>query len=89
MSCSGFIAPLDLECLFVNTLAGSKEIFLALAFIAIAILAGKFRMLNIGVAVMYGLFIILVSLTFTGWLMLVVLILGFGAAFTISKLVKQ
>lgn len=86
---TGFIQPLNLECLFVNTLSGNYEIFLGLAFIAIAILAGKFRMMNTGVAIMYGLFVILVSLTFNGWLMLVVLLLGFAVGSTISKFMKQ
>jgi hypothetical protein len=91
MSCEGFIAPLDLECLFVNTFAGSYDIFIGIAFIAIAILAGKFKIMNIGVAVLYGLFIILISVlsVFKGWLMLVILILGFAIAFTASKLIKQ
>jgi hypothetical protein len=89
MVCTGFIQPLDLQCLFVNTLAGSVEIFMGLAFLAIAIIAGKFRMLNITVAIMYGLFIILVTFIFNGWLMLMVLLLGFAISFSVSKLVKQ
>lgn len=89
VTCTGFIQPLDLQCLFVNTLAGSNDIFIGIAFLAIAIVCGKFRIMNIGVALMYGLFIILVSLVFNGWLMLVVLILGLAFAFSASKLIKQ
>jgi hypothetical protein len=89
MSCTGFIQPLDLECLFVNTFAGSYDIFIGIAFVVIAILAGKFKMMNITIALMFGLFVILTTLTFQGWLLILLLISGFGIAYWVSKTVKQ
>lgn len=89
MACEGFIQPLDLECIFVNTLAGSMDIFIGIAFLTIAILAGKFRMVSIGIALMYGLFIILMSVIFNGWLLILLLLLGIAIAFAFSKIVKQ
>lgn len=89
MVCTGFIQPLDLECLFVNTFAGSMDIFIGVAFLVIAIIAGRFRMMNITIGLMYGLFIILTTWIFTGWLLLLLLICGFGIAYWFSKTVKQ
>ena len=89
VDCSGFIQPLNLQCLFVNTLAGSYDIFFGIAFVAIAILAGKFRILNIGVAIIYGLFAIIMSTIFNGWLMIAILILGLALGTIVSKVLKS
>lgn len=45
--CEGFIQPLDLECLFVNFLAGEWIIFGLLAIVFIISVAATFRMSNI------------------------------------------
>jgi hypothetical protein len=89
VDCSGFIQPLNLECLFVNTLAGSRLIFIGIAMLAMFVLAGKFRMSNIVVALMFGLFFILITFTMEGWIMIMLLIVGFGLAYWFSKTVKQ
>jgi hypothetical protein len=89
VDCSGWIQPLDLECIFVNTFSGSMDIFMGVAFLVIAILAGKFKMMNITIALMYGLFVILTTWVFTGWLLLMLLITSFGIAYWFSKTVKQ
>lgn len=44
--CSGFIKPLDLECIFVNYLSGDWVIFGVLALLFIVGLASTFRMSN-------------------------------------------
>ena len=46
MVCTGFIEPLNLECLIVNMFAGSTVIFTFLSFIFIAGMAAYFRMNN-------------------------------------------
>ena len=46
MVCDGFIQPLNLECVFVNFLAGDWIIFGILAVLFIIGLAGTFRMSN-------------------------------------------
>ncbi len=38
--------PLDLQYWFINTLSGSVEVFVAISILAIAFLAGFFRMNN-------------------------------------------
>ena len=42
-SCAGWVEPLNLECILVNTLAGSMEIFVFLALIFIAMVGARFR----------------------------------------------
>ena len=38
VSCSGFIQPLNLQCILVNAFAGSMEIFMFIALMVIALL---------------------------------------------------
>lgn len=57
--CEGFIQPLNLECLFINTLAGGIGIFIAIAIMAIAVMAAKFRMSNFTTMAMFVVFVIL------------------------------
>ena len=47
--------PFDLYYWFVNVFAGSQELFLAIAFLCVAILAGMFRMPTIITGIMLGL----------------------------------
>ena len=86
--CSGFLQPLDLECIFVNTLAGSMDIFIAIAFFGISILAGMFKMMNISVAVMVGLFAIVMSNFIGGFYLLAILLFGIVIALWLSRMVK-
>ena len=86
--CTGFLQPLDLECLLVNTLAGGMDIFIALAVFGIAILAGTFRMLNITVVIMFGLFAIIMSNFIGGFYLLVILLFGLVISYWISKMIK-
>ena len=44
MSCTGFIEPLNLQCLFVNMFAGSMDIFSFIMALIISLLAARFRM---------------------------------------------
>lgn len=89
MTCTDFLQPLDLQCIFVNTLAGSMNIFIALAFFGIAILAGMFKMLNMTVVIIFGLFAIVMSNFIGGFYLLVMLIFGMVIALWISKMVKS
>lgn len=87
--CSGFLQPLDLECLLVNTLAGGMDIFIALAVFGIAILGGMFKMLNITVVMMFGIFAIIMSNFIGGFYLLSILTFGLVIAFWISRMVKN
>ena len=87
--CSGFLQPLDLECLLVNTLAGGMDIFIALTVFGIAILGGMFKMLNITVVMMFGIFAIIMSNFIGGFYLLSILTFGLVIAFWISRMVKN
>lgn len=58
-TCTSFIQPLNLECLFINTFAGGIGIFIAVAIVAIAIMAAKLRMSNFTTMAMFVVFVIL------------------------------
>jgi len=60
-----FINPLDLETILIDQLAGGFTIFVLLAFVVIAIMAGRFRMPNIVFGGMMLVFIIFMALTNT------------------------
>lgn len=56
-----WIQPLDLETWLVSVFSGTKEIFGIVAIIAIAGLATYFRMTNLMLGYMVGMFILLFS----------------------------
>lgn len=74
VDCS-FLAPLDFECLFVNTLSGTWTIFSALALFAIASISGFFRMGG----VIFGASVLLFAIfmvQYIPWLLITTLIIG-------------
>jgi len=87
-TCTGFIEPLDFQCLFINLFAGSMELFTFLAFIFIAGLGAYFKMLNIVVILMFGVFIFILGQYLQGMYFLFVVIFALIASYSISKLVK-
>ena len=57
VDCSAaFIQPLNLECLLVNSFAGTMDLFILLSLIAIASIGAYFRMLNGTLLIMFALF---------------------------------
>lgn len=88
VQCTGFIEPLDLQCLFVNIFAGSTELFAFLAIIFIAAASAFFRMNNAIAMMMIALFSIIMY-PFTSILyVLVILIGGLIAFWSLTKLMK-
>lgn len=87
--CSGFIAPLNLQCLLVNNFAGSMEIFTFIAFMFIAGIGAYFRMVNWVVLVMLALFAIIMAQFFQGIYFLAILIAGLVVGYILSKIVKS
>jgi hypothetical protein len=87
-TCSGWIEPLDLECLLVNNLAGSLEIFTMISFIVISIVAARFRMMNNTLMVIYALFAVIMSVYVSGVYFIVILIAGLVVAFGIGRIAK-
>lgn len=55
------VEPLDLEHLFVNIFAGSRDIFFFIAVIFLAFLGAKLRMMNETFLLMLGLFVIFLA----------------------------
>lgn len=83
-----FNQPFDLEFFLVNTLSGSIEIFLGLAFLVIAALSARFRMPNAVTLTFFALFIVMLSY-YTGGLYLLILLIGsVFVAWGILRIVK-
>jgi len=89
VDCTGWIEPLNLECLLVNTFTGSIELFIFIMLIFIAGLGAYFRMMNYTILIMFGLFAIFMSHYMSGIYFLAVLIAGLVVSFGIGKIVKS
>ena len=89
VDCSGWIEPLNLECLLVNTFAGTMELFMIIAMIVIATIGAKFRMINMTLLIMFGLFAVIMAQFFMGFYFLAVLIAGLVAAFGVGRIGKH
>ncbi len=87
--CTGFIAPLNLQCIFVNMFAGSMELFMVIIMMFIAGVGAYFQMLNVTLLIMYGVFAILFSQWLQGIYLLVVLIAGLVVGVWISRIAKR
>ena len=84
-----FLEPLDLETIFVNYFAGSREIFFFIAMALFGYLAARFRMPNQIFLILIGLFIILMqpfglSLIYS----LLIFIVGISFYYTLAKMIK-
>ena len=86
--CSGFIEPGNLECLLVNTFAGTMDIFVFVSLIAIAVIGASFRMINTTMLIIFALFAIIMAQYMSGIYFLVVLIIGLFVSFAVGRLVK-
>lgn len=87
--CTGWIDPLDLECILVNTFAGSMELFMFIAIIFIASMGAYFRMINLTLLIMFGIFAVIMAQFFTGLYFLTILIAGLTISFIIGGLIKR
>ena len=83
-----FVAPLDLENIFVNTLAGTPTIFTFLAFILLSGMAAYFKMPNAIFLVMFVLFGVVFSSYVGGIYILILLLSGLSTFYLISKIIK-
>jgi len=88
VTCSGFIDPFNLSCIFVNAFAGSIEIFMFIALMVIAGMGAYFRMLNATLLIMFAIFGLIMAQFFSGILFLTILIGGIVTAISLSKIVK-
>ncbi len=84
-----FFEPLDLQGILLNSLAGSIEIFMFIAFIAIGGVASALRIPKSVTLVLFGLFAVILADFFPALYLLVVVIAGMTAAHAISKVVTR
>jgi len=87
--CSGFIEPLNLECIFVNILSGNIAIFSGLMFILVAGLAARFKMPKGIALMMVVLFVVLFADLFLPIYLLIILIVGVITFLGIGRMIKQ
>ena len=83
-----YTAPLDLYYWFVTFFAGNITIFMAIAFLSIALLASKFRMPGSITMIMFAIFIIMLSIYLQLAYLLVIIIGGLVVGYLLSKLFK-
>lgn len=62
-TCDAYIEPLDLQCILVNTLAGSPTIFLLLSYLVIASISAFFRLTGMTLVLLIFLFTLIVGAT--------------------------
>ena len=84
-----WINPLDLQTLFVNTFAGSMDLFMILAFFAVASLAALFRMPNAIALTMFALFGVIMAVYSPDFYFLVILFAGIAIFYGIGRYIKQ
>ena len=84
-----WVEPLDFERIFVNTFAGSLEIFTFLSFIAIAAGAGFFKMRNSIALLMLLLFTVIMSnFIGNGYFIVITLLSSLITFYSISRLMS-
>lgn len=86
--CTGFIEPLNLECILVNMFSGNIAIFAAISFIMVAALAARFKMPNGIALMMMALFVILFANLFLPIYLLVILMIGIFTFTGVARLAK-
>lgn len=84
--CTGFIEPLNWECLLVNMFAGSMEVFFFLALFFVASVGAYFRMLNATLLIMFALFGIVMAQFSSGIYFLIILVGGLFATIAIKRI---
>lgn len=91
MTESSYVAPLQLDKIFINMFAGSPTIFFAIFIMVFSILAGYFRMGSLTYVMLLALASIMLPVFFgsSGLYLIVIFIGGLLIFWVISKLVKE
>ena len=84
-----FVEPLDLQRIFINNLAGSIEIFIFLAFIAIGAACSLMRIPNTVTMILLLFFGIILAGVYPAMYVLVVLIAGLAITKYVSKFITR
>ena len=83
-----FHQPFDLYYYFVNVFAGNMTIFLAISFMAIAVLGGMFRMSGMVIGSIFALFVIMLVVYLGNLYLIVVVIVALILGWTLSRLFR-
>jgi hypothetical protein len=84
-----FIEPLDLQRILVNSLAGSMEIFMFIAFVAIGAMTAIMKIPKSITMILLGLFAVILADYFPAIYLITVVIAGMIAANAIAKIVTR
>ena len=82
--CTGFVEPLNLECILINMFAGTIDIFLFVSFIALAGIMARFKMRNETALLLFGIYAILFATYMPGLYVLVILLGGMVVFFSLK-----
>jgi len=92
-TCTGYIEPLNLKCLLVNTFSGSPTVFTFIAYFFIVSLAAYFKMSGFVVALIMIVFTVFIhvegSLGLSPILLIILVIMPMIIYSIIGKLVKN
>lgn len=80
-----FHQPFDLHYWFVNVFAGDMTIFLTIAFIAIAVIGGMFRMGGPLMGSIFALFVVMFALYLGNIYLIVIVIVALVLGWTLSR----
>lgn len=80
--------PLDLEKIFLITLAGTPEIFAFLSIIGISVASAFFKFSNVIFLSLLALFVIIMAGHIGGIYLLILLFIGLSSFYGISKVIK-
>ena len=83
-----FVKPFDFYTWWVNTFAGDMQIFLAIAFLVMAGLAGYFRMATLTFGMLFALFVIILAPYVGGIYVLVIIIVGLILGWWIARMFR-
>lgn len=82
-------SPFDLYYWFVTVFAGSMTMFMAIAFLFIAMMGAMFRMPALIVGISFALFVIMMATYFgVGLLIIVMVIAAFAIMWVLSRLIR-
>ena len=84
-----FVEPLDLERILINNLAGSVEIFMFIAFVAIGAMTAMMRIPKSITMVLLGLFAVMFADFFPAIYLLTIVLAGMIAANAMAKIVTR
>ena len=84
MACTGFIQPLNLECIAINMFAGTIDLFIFISFIVVALMCARFKMRTGPALMMFALYAIIFSTYMPGLYILIIILGGMTIFFSLK-----